>query len=149
MEKSFLELVTCANTMNICVIENNLPWCSPVYFVFDEKFYFFSSPQSIHILYGVDKKVSCSVFCDGNETKKIKGVQMRGEILKPDFKESSKAFLKYIKKFPFVIKDFGQDFLSFKNKFKAEIFCFDPEYIVYTDNLEGFGNKKILKADNL
>ncbi|MGE4520525.1 MAG: hypothetical protein AB7E04_13580 [Desulfobacteraceae bacterium] len=149
MEKGFLELVTAEKTMNICVIENNLPWCSPVYFVFDEKFYFFSSPQSIHILYGVDKKVSCSVFCDGNETKKIKGAQMRGRILKPGFKESSKAFLKYIKKFPFVLKDSGADFLSFKKKFRAEIFCFEPEYIVYTDNLAGFGNKTIIKAENI
>ncbi|MCB9481459.1 MAG: hypothetical protein H6680_06535 [Desulfobacteraceae bacterium] len=146
MEKSFLELVTAQKTMNICVIENNLPWCAPVYFVFDEKFYFFSSPESIHILYGLDKKVSCTVFCDGFETKKIRGLQMRGEILKPGFKEASKAFLKYIKKFSSLVKNSGKDFSGFKDKFKSEFFCFEPEYIVYTDNSKGFGNKTIIKA---
>ncbi|MDY0361334.1 MAG: hypothetical protein RBR08_07765 [Desulforegulaceae bacterium] len=149
MRKSFLELVTVQNTMNICVIENNLPWCAPVYFVFDEKFYFFSSPESIHILYGLDKKVSCSVFCDGIETKKIRGLQMRGKIVKPDLKEALKAFIKYTKKFSPLLKDFGKDFFSFKEKFKSEFFCFEPEYIVYTDNSKGFGNKTIIKADNL
>lgn len=149
MEKNFLELVKKAKTMNICVIENNLPWCAPVYFVFDKKFYFFSSPQSIHILYGVDKKASSSIFCDGNEIKKITGVQMRGKILKPELKESVKIFAKYIKKFSFLLKDSGYDFLKFKKKFKTELFCFEPEYIVHTDNLKGFGNKTIIKADNL
>lgn len=144
-----LDFLKKESVMNLCVIRDFEPWCSPVYYVFDKSFYFFSSPDSIHILYGINNKVSCSVFSNGNEIKDIKGLQMKGCIYRPGKIESLNGFAKYMKKFSYLFsyKSLNLDF--FESEFKSKLFGFRPEYIVYTDNSTGFGTKTIIEPENL
>ncbi|MGM0418397.1 MAG: hypothetical protein ACQEQS_06720 [Thermodesulfobacteriota bacterium] len=149
MENKILKFLENEKVITISVIQNNLPWIAPVYYVYDKKFYFFSSPDSIHILYGVGKEAACSVFSDASETGGIKGVQMRGKIEKSGRSESVSAFLKYIKKFSSYIPENNLTVSGFEKAFKSKMYSFIPEYIVYTDNSDGFGSKTVIDPDKL
>lgn len=135
--------------MTVCVVQDLIPWCAPVYYYFNKSFYFFSSPESIHILYGIDKIVSSSIFFDGNETSDIKGVQMRGRIYKPGIKESSSSFINYVQKFNSFLPRKNMDLYDLKKVFKSEFYAFSPEFMVYKDNSTGFGNKNIIDVSSL
>ncbi|PID78315.1 MAG: hypothetical protein CSA18_02070 [Deltaproteobacteria bacterium] len=135
--------------MTLCVVNDSVPWCSPVYYIFDKNFYFFSSPDSFHILYGLERKVSASVFSDGNTIKDIRGVQMKGEILIPGKKEAYGAFKLYIRKFKFFLPEKVFTPEAFREVFNSQLYCFIPDYTVYTDNISGFGNKKIIQGQIL
>lgn len=139
--KKHLEFIKDEKVMTICVSENGNPWCAPVYYIFDNRFYFFSSKGSIHIQHGLNKKVSCSIYSDGDKTSDIKGLQMRGLIEIPGVIESNNAILKYLKKFRKFIPEHINSMESLEVFFKSKLYSFVPDEMVFTDNSSGFGKK--------
>ena len=127
--------------MTLAVSENDIPWSSPVYFVFHgDGFYFFSNENSRHIQYAQDpKNVSASIFQDSDRMDQIFGVQMSGRV-----ENVSKMALygmivqKYVLKFSFLKQIFGPGIIEdkdfFMEKFKSKLYCFYPEKIFLSDN---------------
>jgi len=135
------KLASIASVMTISVNMENGPWCAPVYFVHNRSFYFFSSPDSIHIIYGLNRKAACSLFIDSKDINDIRGIQMSGSIYEPDIIEKTKAAVKYINKFGKKIGIFDFDPKLIEKKFKSRLYAFLPESYVITDNSKGFGRK--------
>lgn len=142
-------LVEQTRVMTIAVSQDDIPWSSPVYFVFhDQKFYFFSNEQSKHVLYGADKKkVSASIYHDSDKIDEIFGFQMSGTIEKGlGGIEYLKIVKKYVHKFNFLEKIFGpqifENKLFFKEKFKSHLFVFHPEFVCLSDNSNTSGKRR-------
>ena len=145
MDKEIIEknlnLIYKTRVMTLAVSDNNIPWSSPVYFVFhNNKFYFFSNKNSRHIQYAREKKtVSASIFHDSDQLDLIYGFQMRGVV-----EEVSKIDLyllivkKYVKKFNFLLKAFGSQVIVNQNffleKFTSQLYCIHPDKIFLSDN---------------
>ncbi|MCP3875873.1 MAG: pyridoxamine 5'-phosphate oxidase family protein [Desulfobacteraceae bacterium] len=145
MEKKLKDRITClineTRVMTLAISQNDIPWSSPVYFVFHGNyFYFFSNKNSKHIQYAKNKKIiSCSIFQDSDDMDQIFGFQMSGTLEKIlGIKLYLKIVKKYISKFKFLKKIFGPQILDnkqfFLEKFKSELYCFCPEKICISDN---------------
>ncbi len=145
MEKEIKEkttrLIHETRVMTLAVSENDIPWSSPVYFVFhDNGFYFFSNENSRHVQWGKGLKIiSASIFQDSDRMDQIFGFQMSGsvEIV------SNKALYfrivqKYVAKFSFLKQIFGSQIIEnksfFLEKFKSQFYCFHPEKVFLSDN---------------
>ena len=144
MEKKIIEkikhLIDETRVMTIAVSNNDLPWSSPVYFVFHgNAFYFFSNENSRHIKYAQKKNISASIFQDSDKIDEIFGFQMSGELEKISSPNLYlKIVRKYVAKFNFLKQIFGSQILDnksfFLEKFKSHLYCFDPDQIFLSDN---------------
>ncbi len=141
IKKKTGRLISETRVMTLAVSENDIPWSSPVYFVFHgHGFYFFSNEKSRHIQYAKDQKnVSASIFQDSDRMDQIFGFQMSGRL-----EAVSKMALhvmivqKYVAKFNFLKQIFGPGIIEdkdfFLEKFKSRLYCFYPEKIYLSDN---------------
>ncbi|MCP4673560.1 MAG: hypothetical protein GY857_19920 [Desulfobacula sp.] len=133
-------LINNTRVMTLAVANNDIPWSSPVYFVFHgNAFYFFSNENSRHIIYAQDKNISASIFQDSDNMDQIFGFQMSGKIEK--ISKKSLYFLivkKYVGKFNFLQQIFGSQIIDnkqfFQEKFKSRLYCFHPDQIFLSDN---------------
>ncbi len=133
-------LIDKTRVMTLAVSNKDIPWSSPVYFVFhDNAFYFFSNENSKHIIYAQEKNISASIFQDSDTMDEIFGFQMSGML-----KKVSKKILyflivkKYVDKFNFLKQIFGSQIIDnkqfFLEKFKSHLYCFHPDQIFLSDN---------------
>jgi uncharacterized protein YhbP (UPF0306 family) len=127
--------------MTLAVSDNDIPWSSPVYFVFhDNRFYFFSNENCRHIQYAKDQKsISASIFNDSDRMDQIFGFQMSGVLEKVSKKTLYLTIVKnYVTKFGFLKKIFGPGIIEnkdfFLEKFKSHLYCFHPDNIFLSDN---------------
>ena len=134
-------LINETRVMTLAVSNNDIPWSSPVYFVFhDNGFYFFSNENSRHIDYAKDQKViAASVFQDSDQMDQIFGFQMSGLLEKVSKKILYlKIVKKYVAKFSFLKQIFGSQIIEnkdfFLEKFKSHLYCFHPDKIFLSDN---------------
>ena len=134
-------LINKTRVMTIAVSNRDIPWSSPVYFIFhDNAFCFFSNENSRHIQYAQNKKkISASIFQDSDNMEQIFGFQMSGElerVLKPGL--YLKIVKKYVTKFNFLKQIFGSQIIDnrhfFLEKFKSHLYCFYPDQIFLSDN---------------
>jgi len=145
MEKEIKEKITRliheTRVMTLAVSENDIPWSSPVYFVFhDNGFYFFSNENSRHIQWAKDQKIiSASIFQDSDRMDQIIGFQMSGRVETISNKVLNVRIVqKYAAKFSFLKQIFGPQIIEnkefFLEKFKSHLYCFDPENVFLSDN---------------
>jgi len=147
MEKA-KRLINETRVMTLSVCRNDIPWSSPVYFVFlTDGFYFFSNENSSHIKDAEgQRQVAGSIFQDSDRMDLIFGFQMAGRI-----KAISKMDLhlqvvqKYVSKFNFLKQLFGPQILEnkrfFLEKFKSRLYCFQPDIIYLSDNSSTSGKR--------
>jgi len=136
-------LIDTSKVMSIAVGSNGTAWSSPVYYLFDDKgFYFFSNPESRHIKLSKNGLASASIFRDDADMKKLAGIQMSGTILNsPLNARSVRVAKKYCAHFK--ISENVMDILGFfASKFHASLYCFEPEMVYYMDNSKGFGSRE-------
>lgn len=140
MEKA-KRLINETRVMTLSVCRNDIPWSSPVYFVFlDNDFYFFSNENSRHIKDAERKRpVSASIFQDSDRMDLIFGFQMSGRIEAVSKMDVHLGVVqKYVSKFNFLKQLFGPQILEnkrfFLEKFKSRLYCFRPDIIYLSDN---------------
>jgi len=134
-------LVFNTRVMTFAVFDKEIPWSTPVYFVFhDNNFYFFSNEKSKHIQCAKEQKIiSVSIFHDSNQMDQIFGFQMSGKIAKIS---NTILYLKivkeYVSKFDFLNQIFGSEIIKnqtfFLEKFKSHLYCFSPDNIFISEN---------------
>ncbi|MEA1973552.1 MAG: pyridoxamine 5'-phosphate oxidase family protein [Candidatus Cloacimonadota bacterium] len=136
-----IHLINETRVMTLAVSEKDIPWASPVYFVFhDNRFYFFSNENSRHIEYAKDRKIiSASIFQDSDRMDRIFGFQMSGILEKISKKTLYLTIVKkYVTKFSFLKQIFGPRIIEnkhfFLEKFKSHLYCFHPDKIFLSDN---------------
>ncbi len=156
IKKKIKRLINETRVMTIAVSDNDIPWSTPVYFVFhDNRFYFFSNENARHIKYAKDKKtVSVSIFHDSDQMDLIFGFQMSG-LLEEVSKKTLYLLLvkKYVTKFNFLKKVFGSQVIEnkhfFLEKFKSHLYCFKPNIIFLSDNSKTTEKRSTINLKNL
>ncbi len=135
--------------MTLSTCADDLPWSAPVYYLFHkEKFYFFSSPESKHILQTQqNNRAAASIFASSDDWQSIRGIQMPGKIARVQkTRPALSVITRYLARYPFT-KDFflaaGPVTLeSFKINFNACLYCFIPDHLLYLDNKTHFGSRE-------
>jgi hypothetical protein len=150
------QLVHETRVMTLAVSDKDIPWSSPVYFVFhDNRFYFFSNENSRHIQSAKDQKVlSASIFQDSDRMDNIFGFQMSG-VLETVSKMTVYLLIvkKYVTKFNFLKKIFGPQIVEnkdfFLEKFKSQLYCFHPDKIFLSDNSKSTGKRSEIDLNQI
>jgi uncharacterized protein len=144
-EKALL-LIQSQSTMHLATAKDNQSWVAPVYYVlYKSSFFFFSSPDSRHIVEGTENGLSsASISTMALRWQDIKGIQMSGHIRSAGMGFSTiNAFGAYISKFPFTKEFFTSeqpmDLETFVKQFRVKFYRFDPTLILYVDNHIRFG----------
>lgn len=140
------DLIKAQSTMTLATARKNIPWSTPVYYVYLKYcFYFFSDPASRHIQESLaSHQASSAIFAHASTWQEIRGVQISGSVedISPGL-EAIEAVRAYLKKFTFA-KDFfspGQalDLSAFTSRFRVKLYRFKPYLIYYMDNSIRFG----------
>lgn len=149
-------LINETRVMTLAVSHKDIPWSSPVYFVFhDNGFYFFSNETSRHIQYAKDQKnISASIFQDADQMDRIFGFQMSGTLEKVSKMTIYLAIVKkYVAKFDFLEKVFGPRIIKnnrfFLEKFKSHLYCFHPDKIFLSDNSKATDKRSEINLSNI
>ncbi|MCP4021506.1 MAG: hypothetical protein GY729_06675 [Desulfobacteraceae bacterium] len=141
-------LIRDTRVMTLAVSDKDIPWSSPVYFVFhNQMFYFFSNENSRHIQWAINQQVvSASIFHDSDKIDQIFGFQMSGRLEQVSQKVLHLTIVKaYVSKFNFLKKTFGPQIIDnrhfFLEKFKSKLYCFLPNKIFLSDNSKTSGKR--------
>ncbi|WP_319408636.1 pyridoxamine 5'-phosphate oxidase family protein [uncultured Desulfosarcina sp.] len=142
-------LIQSESTLTLATAGESGPWSVPVYYVYlDNRFYFFSSPQSRHILQTMASgEAAASLFHQADSWQSIRGIQMKGTVDRiHSMGLSIKTIALYLKRFPFTREFFADDpnpdLDAFFSRFKARLYAFDPAEVYYIDNRFGFGTRQ-------
>lgn len=136
------------STMSLATAKNNDAWSAPVYYVYYHSgFYFFSAPDSRHILEALESgQAAASIFAPASTWQDIRGVQMSGCIeTTPVGRKAAGAIRAYLKKFPFTKDFFGNESVNlaaFVKRFQVRLYCYRSHQMVYMDNGIRFGFKE-------
>lgn len=141
-----LSLIQSQSTLHLATSKEGHAWVAPVYYVFFKSaFFFFSAPDSRHILEGTgDGLASAAISAAAHTWQEIRGVQMSGRITSAGFGLTAiQAVGAYTVKFPFTQEFFdpGQamDLENFSKRFRVRLYRFDPTLVLYLDNQIRFG----------
>ena len=138
------------NTMTLATSQGGIPWAATVFYASDGlKLYFFSAPDSRHCQdLAVNPRVAVSVQEDYRDWRKIKGIQLEGQVIQVDSViEKAKAIAAYARKYPEVMEVFANPASgAFYQAFlKVKFYCVAPERLFYIDNEKfGFGKRQEL-----
>jgi hypothetical protein len=124
----------------VCFVdEDRNPYCINCFYVFDEEnnvLILKSSTGTTHQTFIKPMVcVSGTILPDTLDVLKIKGIQFIGKLVDKQEVESFKLNLKYLKKYPLSLAILGY------------VWGIKLDYVKFTDNTLGFGNKTIWKAD--
>jgi uncharacterized protein YhbP (UPF0306 family) len=146
-----LELLHSEHIMTLSTHDGARAWSTPVYYVLSNKaFYFFSNPDSRHILNAKGHpSVAASVHTPSSGWSDIRGVQMEGVVGEAGFDmASTAAFALYISRFTF-IHEMGKaplgsmmSFSALEASFKVKWHKFTPKTVYYLDNGIRFGYRE-------
>jgi uncharacterized protein YhbP (UPF0306 family) len=140
-----LSLIRSQRTMVLATCDQEGPWCAPVYYVHDSAgFYFFSSPQSLHIRHITSGGLAAAaIFNDDGRWPQIRGLQMSGDVCAINGSvERLRLTGRFLIKFPFS-KDFlrgGVENIPDLSS-KVQLYGFVPRAIYWLDNSVSFGRK--------
>ena len=144
-----LDLIQAGSTLTLATADESGPWSAPVYYIYlDSRYYFFSSPQSRHILQTMESgEAAASLFHQADSWQAIRGIQMKGTVNRVhSIGLSIKAIALYLKRFPFTREFFADDqnpdLDAFFSRFKARLYAFTPTEVYYIDNRFGFGARQ-------
>ena len=144
-----LDLIQAGSTLTLATADESGPWSAPVYYIYlDSRYYFFSSPQSRHILQTMESgEAAASLFNQADSWQAIRGIQMKGTVDRVhSIRLSIKAIALYLKRFPFTREFFADDpnpdLDAFFSRFKARLYAFTPTEVYYIDNRLGFGTRQ-------
>lgn len=114
------------------------PWaahCFYTYMELENLFVFTSDLKTKHVSDFIkNPKAALSVALETDVIGKIQGLQVTGNVTRPEGRMLIKAKSRYLKRFPFAIL------------MNTTIWVFLPEYMKMTDNRLGFGKKLVWEA---
>lgn len=141
INKHILEFLHKNQVATVCFTDSsNTPYCINCFYCFDEKqaiLIFKSSYGTSHdALVKANKPSAGTIIADQIELIKLKGIQFTGSILDQQQINELKLNTSYLKKFPLSLAIPGY------------LWGIRIEYLKFTDNSLGFGNKTIWKLIN-
>ena len=135
--------------MTLATCHGEVPWASTVFYASDDmNLYFFSDPLTRHcenLL--VNPRVAVTIQEDYADWRKIKGIQLEGEVVAVDSTlEKAKAMAAYALKYPSIIKTFTNPASGglYRAFLKVKFYCVKPHRVCFIDNEQGFGKRQEL-----
>lgn len=129
MQVEFINFIKKHHILNLCIIENNEPYCATCFYAFDKQnsnFIIASSSKSRHIQASfVNSNIAGTIALKTKQINKIQGLQFKGKIQAANQNEKKQ----YLKTYPFSLA------------FKPEIWTLHISWAKLTDNTLGFGMK--------
>jgi hypothetical protein len=118
--------------------EDGAPWVTPLFYIVDDELtlYWLSSANSLHSL-NLNRmpRAAVSVYPNVQDWREIRGVQMRGNVIRiTEAKRRSALIKSYCDRF-----NLGTAFRLAIGR--STIYAFRPEFLRYIDNSKGFGFK--------
>ena len=136
-EKRIVDFINEHHVLTLATAVENNPWCANCFYVYlaeENCFVFTSDDNTKHINdVFVNGNVAGSVVLETKTIGKIRGIQFRGTMKKPEGNLAVIAKRAYLKKFPFAVL------------MKTSLWVLYPNYIKMTDNRLGFGKKLVWK----
>lgn len=145
-----MRLIDARRTMVLAAADPD-PWAAPVYYhCRPPRFYFFSSPKSIHVSAALSTgRCAAAIFRDSDDWREIEGLQMDGHIERIDAGPGAvHIFAEYVARFPTVRSFFDDescDLTAFNARFRTELHAFVPARVFYLNNRAGFGNRTLVQ----
>jgi uncharacterized protein YhbP (UPF0306 family) len=144
-----LTLIQNESTLTLATAGPSGPWSAPVYYIcVEDRFCFFSSPESRHIRQAMAKGIAAaSIFHQADAWQALRGIQMVGTVQRiRSAALSLKTVAAYLKRFPFTLDffpgDAAPDANAFFSRFKARLYALTPTDMFYTDNRFGFAARQ-------
>ncbi len=138
INKDIVRFINKHHVLTLATSVENQPYCANCFYVYDETdnvFIFTTSDQTKHGQDAVrNPRVAASVVLETLVVGKIRGVQITGDMLKPEDEALKKFKKKYLLRFPFA------------QLLNPEVWILRPDFLKYTDNRLGFGKKLIWEA---
>ncbi len=138
-EKRVTDFINEHHVLTLATVVDNNPWCTNCFYVYLEEencFVFTSDDATKHVKdVLVNKNVAASVVLETKTVGKIRGIQFRGTMERPDKDLEGKAKKAYLKRFPYAVL------------MKTSLWVLHLNYIKMTDNRLGFGKKLLWEAE--
>ncbi len=135
IDKKIIAFIKEHHVLTIASAVNDQPWCAHCFYAYlenENQFIFSSDTSTKHVNdFNCNNKVAGSIVLETELVGKIQGIQLKGEIIKPEGSALIKAQERYIKRFPFTIL------------MNTTLWILQANYIKMTDNRLGFGKKLI------
>ena len=149
LQQQILNYMESHNTMTLATCHGEVPWASTVFYASEGmSLYFFSDPQTRHCgNLTANPKVAVTIQEDYADWRKIKGIQLEGEVEVVDSAlEKAKAMAAYTRKYPGIIKVFTNPASGglYKAFLKVKFYRVTPRRVCYIDNEQGFGKRQEL-----
>jgi uncharacterized protein YhbP (UPF0306 family) len=145
LQRRVMALIRRQRTMVLATSQADRPWSAPVFYIyFARRFYFFSSPRSLHVEHMSDSGLTAaSIYTDGERLDDLEGIQMSGRI-----ERITRSLLKlsvtsrYLVKFPLAKPLLGSMPATAGNlSNRVELYALIPDRLYYMNHLMGFGGR--------
>ncbi len=140
IDKRIVTFIKKHHVLTLATCSGNKPWCANCFYVYleDLNLFIFTSDNSTKHIQDVLEQdlVAGSIVLETSVIGKIRGIQLRGKMWKPDKRLLKKVKIAYLKKFPVAML------------MKTNLWVVEPSLLKYTDNRLGFGKKLIWEKEN-
>lgn len=140
IDKRIVTFIKKHHVLTLATCSGNKPWCANCFYVYleDLNLFIFTSDNSTKHIQDVLEQdlVAGSIVLETSVIGKIRGIQLRGKMWKPDKRLLKKVKIAYLKKFPVAML------------MKTNLWVLEPSLLKYTDNRLGFGKKLIWEKEN-
>lgn len=135
MDKKIIEFIKEHHVLTLATSANNQPYCSNCFYAFleeEQALVFTSDTTTRHIEEAQNnEKIAASIVLETKTIGKIQGIQITGELIKPEGDLKKKIQKKYLKRFPYAVL------------MKTTLWFLRIDFLKMTDNRLGFGKKLI------
>lgn len=138
-EKRIVDFINEHHVLTLATVIDNNPWCANCFYVYleNENYLVFTSDDNTKHVQDVliNKNVAGSVVLETKTVGKIRGIQFRGTMEKPDEHMEARFKKAYLKRFPYALL------------MKTSLWILNINHIKMTDNRLGFGKKLIWEQE--
>tara|TARA_E500000331_G_scaffold357982_2_gene422025 strand:+ start:2609 stop:3025 length:417 start_codon:yes stop_codon:yes gene_type:complete len=135
VDQRIIDFINGHHLLTLATSKDNIPYCSNAFYVFDaqkKSLIFSSDSRTKHVQdFIVNPKVAASIALETKIVKKIKGVQILGDIIEIKGDDLEKATKQYLKAFPYA------------RLMKLQLWEMELTFVKMTHNRLGFGKKLI------
>jgi uncharacterized protein YhbP (UPF0306 family) len=145
MRRRALAFIRRQRTMVLATSQQDRPWSAPVFYIyFSLRFFFFSSPRSLHVRQMLTSGLTAaSIYADGERLDQLEGIQMSGGV-----EHITTSLLKlsvtsrYLIKFPLAKPLFSRRPSAAGNLLdRVELYAFRPDTLHYMNHHMSFGGR--------
>lgn len=140
IDKRIVTFINKHHVLTLATCSENEPWCANCFYVYlkDLNLFVFTSDDSTKHIQDVltHNLVAGSIVLETTVIGKIRGIQLQGNMWKPEKQLLKKVKTAYLKNFPVAML------------MKTNLWVVEPSLLKFTDNRLGFGKKLIWRKEN-